>query len=115
MATLIGYVGYLILKFYNPGKIQKKLDKWRYMPRISSKGNEMKLLSEEEEDVYLDAGMQAEENIFSVDYDVWVDEENEPEKNSILEAFENNPEIITKAGEAAANILGKFLNRKKTP
>lgn len=74
ISTLIGYVGYLILKFYNPGKIQKKLDKWRYMPRISSTGNEMKLLSEEEEDVYLDEGMQAEENIFSVDYDVWVDE-----------------------------------------
>lgn len=74
ISTLIGYVGYLILKFYNPGKIQKKLDKWRYMPRISSTGNEMKLLTEEEEDVYLDEGMQAEENIFSVDYDVWVDE-----------------------------------------
>ncbi len=74
IATLIGYVGYLILKFYNPGRIQKKLDKWRYMPRISSTGNEMKLLSEAEEDVYLDEGMQAEENIFSVDYDVWVDE-----------------------------------------
>ena len=35
----------------------------------------MKLLSEDEEDVYLDEGMQAEENIFSIDYDVWVDEE----------------------------------------
>ena len=35
----------------------------------------MKLLSEEEEDVYLDEGMQAEEDIFSIDYDVWVDEE----------------------------------------
>jgi hypothetical protein len=35
----------------------------------------MKLLSEEEEDVHLDEGMQAEENVFSVDYDVWVDEE----------------------------------------
>ena len=35
----------------------------------------MKLLSEEEEDVHLDEGMQAEENIFSVDYDVWIDEE----------------------------------------
>ena len=38
-------------------------------------GNVMKLLSEEEEDVHLDEGMQAEENVFSVDYDVWVDEE----------------------------------------
>ena len=35
----------------------------------------MKLLSEEEEDAYLDEGMQAEENVFSVDYDVWKDEE----------------------------------------
>ena len=35
----------------------------------------MKLLSEEEEDAYLDEGQQAEENVFSVDYDVWIDEE----------------------------------------
>ena len=35
----------------------------------------MKLLSEEEEDVHLDEGMQAEENLYSVDYDVWKDEE----------------------------------------
>jgi len=74
ISTLIGYVGALVLKFYYPGKLQKKLDKWRFMPRISSTGNEMKLLSEAEEDVYLDEGMQAEEDIFSVDYDVWVDE-----------------------------------------
>jgi len=33
----------------------------------------MKLLSEEEEDAYLDEGMQAEEDVFSVDYDVWID------------------------------------------
>ena len=32
-------------------------------------------MSEDEEDVYLDEGMQAEENVFSIDYDVWVDEE----------------------------------------
>ena len=35
----------------------------------------MKLLSEEEEDSHLEEGMQAEENVFSVDYDVWKDEE----------------------------------------
>lgn len=73
IATLIGYVGYLILKYYWPGKLQKKLDKWRYKPRISSAGNVMQLLSEAEEDVYLEPGMQAEEDVFSVDYDVWVD------------------------------------------
>jgi hypothetical protein len=36
----------------------------------------MKLLGEEEEDAYLDEGMQAEENVFSIDYDVWKDEES---------------------------------------
>ncbi|MEN8250221.1 MAG: hypothetical protein ABFS32_14910, partial [Bacteroidota bacterium] len=74
VATLIGYVIYLVLKFYYPAKMEKHLRKIRYAPRISKSGHEMKLLSEEEEDVHLDEGMQAEENVFSVDYDVWVDE-----------------------------------------
>jgi hypothetical protein len=74
--TLVIYVSYLMLKFAYPSTLEKKLKKWRYKPRTNKKtGNAMKLLSEEEEDVHLDEGMQAEENVFSVDYDVWVDEE----------------------------------------
>ena len=76
IGTLFAYVNYLILKYYYPLKLEKKLVKLRYLPRISKAGNEMKLLSEEEEDVHLDEGMQAEENVFSVDYDVWVDQES---------------------------------------
>jgi len=65
-----------LLKFYYPFFMEKRLKDLRYRPRISPKsGKPMKLLSEEEEDVYLDEGMQAEENIFSIDYDVWIDEE----------------------------------------
>ncbi len=76
IGTLIIYVSYLMLKYAYPTKLEKKLRKWRYKTRINPKtGNKMKLLSEEEEDVHLDEGMQAEENVFSVDYDVWVDEE----------------------------------------
>jgi len=64
------------LKFYYPFFIERRLNKLRFKPRISPKtGKPMKLLSEEEEDSYLDEGMQAEENVFSVDYDVWRDEE----------------------------------------
>ncbi len=49
--------------------------KLRYSPRINPKnGHKMRLLSEDEEDVHLNLGMQAEENIFSIDYDVWIDE-----------------------------------------
>lgn len=76
VAVLFGYVVYLILKFYYPAKMERHLRKLRYLPRISKAGNEMQLLSEDEEDVHLDEGMQAEENVFSVDYDVWVDEES---------------------------------------
>jgi hypothetical protein len=65
-----------LLKFYYPFFIEKRLKVLRYKPRISPKtGKAMKLLSEEEEDAYLDEGMQAEENLFSMDYDVWKDDE----------------------------------------
>ena len=74
--TLYGYVAHLIFTYYYPGRISSRLEKLRYTPRINpTTGNKMKLLSEEEEDAYLDEGQQAEENVFSVDYDVWIDEE----------------------------------------
>lgn len=76
-ATIYGYVASLVLKFYYPTKLSKKLNKLRYTPRIhEASGNQMRLLSEEEEDAYLDEGQQAEEDAFSVDYDVWIDSES---------------------------------------
>lgn len=74
-ALLVGYTALLILQYYYPTIMHKKLKKLRYTPRINPEnGHEMRLLGEHEEDVHLEEGMQAEENIFSVDYDVWVDE-----------------------------------------
>ena len=67
---------FYLLKHYYPDFLNRRLKRLRYKPRISPKtGKPMKLLSEEEEDVYLDEGMQAEEDVFSTDYDVWIDEE----------------------------------------
>ncbi len=75
IGILHAYIAHLVLKYYYPGPLSKKLNRLRYSPRINKKtGNSMKLLSEDEEDAYLDEGMQAEENVFSVDYDVWIDE-----------------------------------------
>jgi hypothetical protein len=75
--TLVGYVAYLILEYYYPSRLDKRLKKWRYMPRTNPKtGNKMRLLAEHEEDVHLDEGMRAEEDVFSVDYDVWFDEQS---------------------------------------
>jgi hypothetical protein len=74
--TLVGYVAFLVLDYYYPTILSRKLNKWRYMPRLSKSGAKMRLLSEEEEDVHLEEGMKAEENVFSIDYDVWVDEKS---------------------------------------
>ena len=74
-ATLVAYVAKLILQYYYPTKLNAKLKKWRYLPRVNPKtGNRMRLLTEEEEDVHLDEGSKSEENIFSIDYDVWIDD-----------------------------------------
>jgi hypothetical protein len=76
LGLILGIVVSNILRFYYPFYVEKRLKKLRYSPRLSPKsGKPMKLLSEDEEDVFLDEGMQAEENVFSVDYDVWIDEE----------------------------------------
>ncbi|MDZ7604827.1 MAG: hypothetical protein U5K79_04400 [Cyclobacteriaceae bacterium] len=76
MGLIVGVIISNILKFYYPFYVEKRLKRLRFTPRLSPKtGKPMKLLSEDEEDVYLDEGMQAEENVFSVDYDVWIDEE----------------------------------------
>jgi hypothetical protein len=72
-ATLVAYIASLILDYYYPTILNVKLRKLRYTPRTSATGAKMKLLTEEEEDVHLDEGMQAEENVFSIDYDVWID------------------------------------------
>ena len=72
----LAFAIYYILRHYYPDFLNRRLYRLRYRPRISPKtGKEMKLLTEEEEDVYLDEGMQAEEDVFSVDYDVWIDED----------------------------------------
>jgi hypothetical protein len=76
MGMIVALIIQNLLKFYYPFYIEKRLKVLRYKPRISPKsGKPMKLLSEEEEDAYLDEGMQAEEDVFSIDYDVWKDEE----------------------------------------
>ena len=72
--TLYVYIVVLVLQYYYPKPLEKKLRRLRYTSRYNpTTGSKLKLLSEEEEDVYLDEGMQAEEDVFSVDYDVWVD------------------------------------------
>jgi hypothetical protein len=67
------YVVQVLIDAAYSATVRSRLEKIRYKPMISDAGNTMKLLSEEEEDVYLSPGMQAEEQVESLDYDVWID------------------------------------------
>ncbi|MFK7951388.1 MAG: hypothetical protein AB8B73_00975 [Ekhidna sp.] len=125
IAVILGVIIQNILKFYYPFFIEKRLKKLRFAPRISPDGRKMKLLSEEEEDVYLDEGMQAEEDAFSVDYDVWIDEESKFTKiekyNGRLHALKcdncnyqtlrvDREEVIQAATEMEEGELMKYFN-----
>lgn len=74
---IVGVVIFNYLQYYYPTLVEKRLHTLRCKPRVSPSGKPMKLLSESEEDVHLDEGQRAEEKIFSVDYDVWVDEDSD--------------------------------------
>ncbi|HHB51962.1 MAG TPA: TPM domain-containing protein [Saprospiraceae bacterium] len=61
-----------ILVYFLLGRLLKHL---RYAPRFSKEtGAELRLLTEDEEDDFLEAGQITEEDIGAADYDVWVDE-----------------------------------------
>lgn len=67
-------IPFILLYIYN----KKLLEKWRNTPRISAKtGKVMHKLSEEDDDRFLQAGQLTEEQIKSVDYDVWVTDEED--------------------------------------
>lgn len=44
-ATMVGYVGALVLDYYYPTKLNKKLKKWRYMPRVNPKNGKKNALA----------------------------------------------------------------------
>jgi DNA-directed RNA polymerase subunit RPC12/RpoP len=65
-----------LIRIYYPKYMERRLTKLRNKPRISPAGNQMRKLSEAEEDAHLEPGQIAEEGstVHSVDYDVWIDE-----------------------------------------
>jgi hypothetical protein len=92
--TVIAYTTfYSAVRIYYPKYLEKKLNKWRTKPRFSPAGNEMRRLSEEEEDAHLEAHQIEEEaTIHSVDYDVWLDEKTGYKKVEKYNAYQHAEE-----------------------
>ena len=113
--TLVGYVAFLILEYYYPTRLDKRLKKWRHMPRVNPKtGNKMRLLAEHEEDVHLDEGMQAEEDVFSVDYDVWFDEQS---NDVLVEKYPGHIQALQcgSCGFFTLKVVREEITQKPTP
>ncbi|MCX8490237.1 MAG: hypothetical protein ORN54_04140 [Cyclobacteriaceae bacterium] len=69
------FIFYSMVKIYYLRSVERKLLKLRNTPRISPEGNIMRKLDETEEDAHLEVDkITEEENVHSVDYDVWLDD-----------------------------------------
>jgi hypothetical protein len=76
LAILTYFLFQSLIKIYYVRYMERKLDRLRNKPRTSPQGNEMRKLSEAEEDAHLEADQIAQEGseVHSVDYDVWIDD-----------------------------------------
>jgi hypothetical protein len=114
-----------LIRIYYPRFMERRLIRLRNKPRISPAGNEMRKLSESEEDAHLEAGQIAEEGseVHSVDYDVWIDEKTGFKKiekyHSYQHAIEcpdcgyvtmkiHHEEVTTAPTQIEAGLLTKF-------
>jgi len=86
------FVFFSLVRIYYPGKLEKRLNKLRNKPRISPAGNAMRKLSESEEDHHLEPSQIADEEIHSIDYDVWLDEKTGYKKIEKYNAYQHAEE-----------------------
>ncbi|MEQ8546787.1 MAG: hypothetical protein RIC03_02700 [Cyclobacteriaceae bacterium] len=88
IAYAVGYSCWVILKYYYPFILEKRLNSIRFKPMYSpTDGRPLTLLTENEEDAHLTRDMQEEENAFSSDYDVWL---NEITGEKVIEKYETH-------------------------
>jgi hypothetical protein len=86
------FVFFSLVRIYYPGKLEKRLNKLRNTPRVSPAGNQMRKLSESEEDHHLEASQIADEEVHSIDYDVWLDEKTGYKKIEKYNAYQHAEE-----------------------
>ncbi|UXP33966.1 hypothetical protein N6H18_08410 [Reichenbachiella agarivorans] len=95
VSLIIGFaIGYTInqyLTVFYPSKMEKKLHDIRFQKRLSPTGNEMRLLTEHEEDLHLTEEMIHHEHISAYEYDVWIDDESGYKK---IEKYKGNIHLL---------------------
>lgn len=91
-AIIFYFIFFSAVRIYYPRFVEKRLRKLRNKPRVSSTGNPMRKLSEQEEDAHLETSMIEEEMFHSVDYDVWIDDASGEKKIEKYFAYQHSEE-----------------------
>lgn len=91
-AIIFYFIFFSAVRIYYPRFVEKRLRKLRNRPRVSSTGNPMRKLSEQEEDAHLETSMIEEELFHSVDYDVWIDDASGEKKIEKYFAYQHSEE-----------------------
>ena len=117
------FVFYSLVRIYYPRFVERRLEKLRNKPRISPAGNVMRKLTEAEEEAHLEADQfKEQQDVHSVDYDVWLDEKTGYKKIEKYESYQHviecsecgyvtmkidREEIVTPPTQSEAGILVK--------
>ena len=92
-AVIAYFIFYSLVRVYYPRYVENRLTKLRHKPRISPHGNVMRKLREKEEEAHLEPALFREQNeVHSVDYDVWLDEKTGYTKVEKYHAYQHAEE-----------------------
>ncbi len=84
---------YSLVRIFYPRYVERRLDKLRNKPRISPAGNVMRKLTEAEEEAHLEAEQfREQQEVHSVDYDVWLDEKTGFKKIEKYDSYQHTIE-----------------------
>ncbi len=93
LMAILFVIFHTVVRIYYPRSVEKRLAKLRNKPRISPAGNVMRKLAESEEEAHLEAWQfREQQEIHSVDYDVWIDEKTGYKKIEKYEAYKHAEE-----------------------
>lgn len=89
-AVVSYFIFFSLVRIYYPRYVEKRLTKLRNKPRISPAGNVMRKLLESEEESHLEQHQLAEQQeVHSLDYDVWLDEKTGFKKVEKYDAYQH--------------------------
>jgi hypothetical protein len=116
ITTMAYFEFHSMVRIHYPRQLNRRLNRIRNVPRISPQGNNMRKLSETEEDHYLEAEQVAEESggVHSVDYDVWLDDKTGFKKIEKYWAYQHVEEC-SECGYFTFCIDGEEIERRPTP